>query len=105
MVVLQTRLTALCILAMSLLDAVFTLNVLTLGAREANPLMAHLIDMGVGWFFAGKLALTLGGVVLLILASQAPSHRGPSALTLLRLCFFCYAALMAWHLFLVGRLS
>ncbi len=105
MVVLQTRFTAIGILVMSLLDAVFTLNVLSLGAREANPIMAYLINMGTIWFFAGKLTLTGCGVYLLIRASRSPNHRGPGALTLLRWCFFGYAVLMAWHLILVGRLT
>lgn len=105
MVVLQTRFTAVGILLMSLADALFTLNVLTLGAREANPLMAYLIQMGNGYFFAGKLSLTGAGVYLLIRASRAGTHRGPSALTLLRWCFFGYATLMVWHLILVGQLS
>lgn len=101
---LQRRFTALGILAMSLLDAHFTLRVLDLGAREANPVMAHLIEMGDVWFLSGKLALTAGGVALLLLAGDRPS-RGPTPLTILRICFFGYAALMVWHLVLYGRLS
>lgn len=100
----QRRFTALGIICMSMLDAHFTLRVLALGAREANPLMAYLIEMGDLWFVSGKLTLTAGGVALLMFASVRP-NRGPSPLVILRLCFFSYAGLMAWHLILLGRLS
>lgn len=105
MVVLQRRFAAMGIVVMSLLDATFTLNVLRLGGSEVNPIMAYLIGLGTVWFFAGKMTLTGMGVWLLVRASDHPQHRGPSALTLLRLCFFGYATLMAWHLILVGRLT
>lgn len=101
---LQTRFAAVGILVMSLLDAYFTLRVLELGATEANPIMAYLIERGDWAFVMGKLALTGGGVFLLIRASEHP-NRGPSPRTLLRLCFFGYAALMAWHLYLYGKLA
>lgn len=89
---------------MSTLDAHFTLRVLELGAIEANPIMAHLIEMGHIWFLSGKLTLTAGGVALLMLAGDRP-NRGPSPLTILRCCFFGYAALMVWHVVLYGQLS
>ena len=101
---LQTRFAALGILVMSVLDAFFTLRVLDLGATEANPVMAYLIERGDWAFLMGKLMLTAGGVYLLIRASEHPS-RGPSPLTLLRCCFFGYACLMVWHLYLYGKLS
>ena len=81
---------------------------MSLRALSQNTLFPYLLHTRLtkaNWFFAGKMTLTGMGVWLLVRASDHPQHRGPSALTLLRLCFFGYATLMAWHLILVGRLT
>jgi hypothetical protein len=46
------------------------LNLLFLGAEEANPLMAALVYHDVAMFTAVKMALTGGGVILLVALSR-----------------------------------
>ena len=61
---------AICILLLSCADAFLTLNLLFLGAEEANPLMAALVYHDVAMFTAVKMALTGGGVILLVALSR-----------------------------------
>jgi Domain of unknown function (DUF5658) len=58
------------ILLLSFADAFLTVNLLFLGAQEANPLMAALVYHDVAIFTAVKMALTGGGVVLLVALSR-----------------------------------
>ncbi len=57
---------ALGILLLAGLDAGLTLNLLQLGAIEANPFMAFLLTVDVQLFVNIKLALTAGCLVLLV---------------------------------------
>ena len=57
--------TALWILLSSQFDALATLYALSLGATEANPLMAQALAWGPGWFLLIKTYLVVLGVFLL----------------------------------------
>ena len=48
------------------LDALFTLILLGMGAEEINPVMAALLEHGVGTFVYTKLAITGFGLVFLV---------------------------------------
>ncbi|HKE44656.1 MAG TPA: DUF5658 family protein [Steroidobacteraceae bacterium] len=61
---------AICILLLSFADAFLTLNLLMRGAEEANPFMAALFYHNVAVFTAVKMALTGGGVLLLVALSR-----------------------------------
>ena len=54
------------ILLLCCLDALFTLELLGMGAREINLFMAALLDIGIATFVSTKLALTGIGVVFLV---------------------------------------
>ena len=58
---------AISILLLSVCDACLTLALLEIGAREANPLMACLLDRGVMPFLVGKYVLTAAGLPILLL--------------------------------------
>jgi hypothetical protein len=58
------------ILLLSCADAFLTLNLLVLGAHEANPLMARLIAMDVGLFMAVKMILTSTGILVMVALSR-----------------------------------
>jgi hypothetical protein len=55
------------IVAMSVMDAFLTLSLLHLGAEEANPFMALLLEQGVTMFLAVKYGATAIGVVSLVM--------------------------------------
>ncbi len=61
---------AITILLLSCADAFLTLNLLFLGAEEANPLMAALVYRDIAAFAVAKMVLTGGGVVLLVALSR-----------------------------------
>ena len=61
---------AIGILLLSFADAFLTINLLVLGAEEANPLMAALFYRDVALFAAVKMALTGGGVITLVALSR-----------------------------------
>lgn len=57
----------LLILAMSLVDAIFTLQLLRRGAAEVNPVMAHFLEYGPLEFLVAKYILTCASVLLLLI--------------------------------------
>lgn len=75
-------------------DAVFTSWWVEAGwAREANPLMAALLELGVGAFIAGKLILGSGGALVL----QKWSDRALARFGLLA-ALIVYGFVVAMHL-------
>ncbi|KAA3657824.1 MAG: hypothetical protein DWQ10_12435 [Calditrichaeota bacterium] len=57
----------LLILTMSLIDALFTLQLLNNGASEINPVMAHFLEYGPLEFLIAKYILTGASVLLLLI--------------------------------------
>ena len=51
---------------LSCADAFMTLKLLSHGMYEANPIMAAIMEHGVGAFVATKMALTGGGILTLV---------------------------------------
>jgi hypothetical protein len=51
----------------SIVDAILTIQLIDSGANEVNPLMARLLDYGVGAFLFGKYVLTVVGLPLLLI--------------------------------------
>lgn len=58
------------ILLLCCADAFLTLNLIVLGAQEANPLMARLIKFDVTTFTVVKMLLTGTGVLVLVLLAR-----------------------------------
>jgi hypothetical protein len=59
--------TVLMLASASIVDAVLTIQLIEAGAREINPLMAHLLDHGIEPFLLGKYLLTVAGLPLLLI--------------------------------------
>jgi hypothetical protein len=57
---------AIIILAFSALDGLFTLYLISSGAREINPLMSYLIDFNPRFYLAVKCIVTTVGIIILI---------------------------------------
>ena len=71
----------------NILDAVFTVNAISKGVEELNPLMAFLIDISPTLFVFTK-------IILFALAIDLLARRRPSWL---KLVGCVYLAVIVWH--------
>ena len=94
--------TGIAVLAMSFLDAVFTLALLDRGAYEANYFMARLIETSDELFFAVKLAVTTFGIIILLIYSHFQICRTFKAKRLLELAVTVYGLLIGYELILLA---
>ncbi len=92
------------VLMLSIADALFTLTVLELGAREVNPFMDALIQSDVRAFAVWKMLLTGVGVVILVALSRLRVFRVIRVRHLLQAVFVGYCALTWYHVTLLDRL-
>jgi hypothetical protein len=93
----------LLILLMCCADAILTITLLTRGAYELNPVMAHLIERSALAFAIIKIGLTSGGVVMLtLIAGTRVFGRIPVALVLYSV-LIGYMILIGWELFLLEQ--
>lgn len=84
-------------MVMSSLDAFFTLQLLELGAYEANPVMAALMDRGTASFAASKMALTGFGILALVFLARAMFLSRLRTGVLLTVFFSGYAVLICYE--------
>jgi hypothetical protein len=63
---LRSVLTVVCIILLSISDAFFTLELVSLGARELNPVMHFFLTFGPMPFLIAKFLLTVVGVVVFL---------------------------------------
>jgi hypothetical protein len=95
----------LLILLLSVADAFLTITLLGLGANEANPVMEPLVqDPGVH-FAAWKMALTSGGVVLLILLARMRAFGRIPVAVILYGVLLVYVLLVGYELWLLEHLT
>lgn len=101
----RTVATVFAVLALSALDATFTLRLLETGAvREANPFMDFLIRHDVQVFVNLKTALTASGLLFMVVASRA--RFGPIRVgTLLRGVLALYVMLIGYELVLLWKVG
>jgi hypothetical protein len=62
--------TILSIVGLSVLDAMFTLELIDRGAREVNPIMAYYLERGPFVFFCTKYLLTFASVLVILLCQS-----------------------------------
>jgi hypothetical protein len=93
---------SLAILLMCCADALFTLNLLAIGAEELNVLMDTLIAHDVRRFLALKIGVTGASVVLLGLAARRQFLGVVPVYRVLQLFCAGYVALILWELWLFG---
>jgi len=86
------------IVAMSLVDALLTLSLLQLGAEEANPFMALLLEHSVSTFLGVKYAVTAVGVISLVMHKNYRVLRVLDGYTLLGAVFVIYVGLICYEL-------
>lgn len=84
---------ALGIVVLCTADYLLTMELLPLGAVEANPVMDFFIRQGSGAFGAAKLGVTLFGMLFLLMHIRVRRVRAAMLVVLV-----LYVALMFWHL-------
>jgi hypothetical protein len=92
------------IVLLSSLDAYLTLTLLEHGAREVNPLMASLIGSSPLAFTSVKIALTAGGVVLLVALARMRAFGRIPVVAILYLVLLGYTVLVAYELQLLKEI-
>ena len=96
---------AVAILLLSFSDAFMTLVLLSAGAHEANPVMDFVLQEKPQLFAAVKMALTGGGVLVLVACARATVFRVIRVSSVMHWCLFAYAALIAYELWLLQQLA
>jgi len=89
------------ILLLSVVDAFLTLTLLTLGATEANPLMAFVLDHHPQLFALSKMGFTGIGVLVLVAVARARVFRVMKVGAVLQGLFVAYVALIAYEWWLL----
>jgi len=92
---------AMGIILMSLMDALFTLNLLSLGAEEINYFMKVLIESDASLFLLVKLTTTATGVVLLVAFARFRLAGIFRVRRILETLCGAYACLIIWELYLL----
>src|SRR5690606_14699869 len=90
----------LAIVLLSCVDALFTLNLLTLGAEELNALMDMLIVHDVDRFVAVKIGITCVAVSFLGIAARRHFLGVVPVIRILQAVCAGYVLLVAWELYL-----
>ncbi len=92
---------ALGIVIMSCLDALFTLNLLAVGAEEINILMRSLINADINRFLVVKIGVTSISVITLVAASEYRVLGRVRVRFLLRGLFLIYFSLLVYEIVLL----
>jgi hypothetical protein len=89
------------ILLLSVVDAFFTLTLMTVGATEANPVMAFILDHYPQLFALSKMAFTSVGVLVLVAVARARLFRVMKVGAVLQGLFVAYVALISYEWWLL----
>ncbi len=89
------------ILLLSVVDAFLTLTLLTVGATEANPVMAFVLSHHPQLFALSKMAFTSVGVLVLVAVARARLFRVMRVGAVLQGLFVGYVALITYEWWLL----
>jgi hypothetical protein len=92
---------AMAIIGMSCMDALFTLNLMSLGAEEVNYFMRVLIDTDLTSFLSVKFLATSGGVLFLVACSRFKLAGILRVRRVLEALCAVYVCLIIWELYLL----
>lgn len=95
---------AIVILLMSVTDAFLTLRLIDLGASEANPIMAYLLERTPRLFITAKMLLTGTGIVVLVALARARVFRVIRISNIIHWCMLGYVALLAYEGWLLRQM-
>jgi hypothetical protein len=96
---------AVIILMLSVTDAFLTLNLIGKGAHEANPIMDYLLQRTPTLFATFKMALTGGGIVVLVALARARIFRIIRISKIIHWCLIGYLALITYEAWLLSQVS
>ena len=96
---------AVAILMLSVTDAFMTLTLLSAGAHEANPVMDLVLREKPQLFAAVKMALTGGGVLVLVACARATVFRVIRVSSMMHWFLFLYAGLIAYEYWLLHQIG
>lgn len=91
---------ALGVLLLSCTDALFTLNLLSLGATEANVFMAYMLNLGIDQFVISKICITSFSVITLCAAARMKFVGPFSVEHLLQFFLVGYLLLICYEIYL-----
>jgi hypothetical protein len=92
----------LLIVSLSILDAVFTLDLVSHGAEELNPVMAYYLNHGPFVFFGVKYFLTCASIVLILFIRDIYSTKSKVQTKILFvLLMIPFALVVQWELYLI----
>jgi hypothetical protein len=94
---------AIMILLMSVTDAFLTLKLIELGANEANPVMAYLLERTPRLFVTAKMFLTGVGIIVLVALARARVFRVIRISIIIHWCMLGYVVLLAYEAWLLNR--
>ena len=92
---------ALTILLLNVADAFLTITLLMEGAREANPVLAYVLDQHPKLFAATKMSMTGVGVLVLVAIARARIFNVMRVGTLLHIVLVGYATLILYEWWLL----
>ena len=92
---------AVTILLLSVADAFLTLTLLMVGATEANPVMAFVLNHHPQMFALSKMGFTGMGVLVLVAVARARLFRVMRVGAVLQGLFVAYVALIAYEWWLL----
>jgi hypothetical protein len=95
---------ALGILLLSCMDALITLNLITVGAEEINVVMDAMLDVGVARFLTVKISLTGLSVICLVFAAQRRFLGWFRVFRLLQLVCLGYMVLIGYEIYLLSTM-
>ena len=90
---------------LSCADAFFTLQLLSRGMIEANPVMDAILGHGTAWFAATKMGLTGVGIMILVFLAKARFMDRVRAGLFLTTFFTAYACLVCYEIVHLLKLS
>lgn len=92
----------LSIIMLSIMDAIFTLELINEGAAEVNPIMAYYLNHGPVVFFGAKYALTCASILLIFLNQHVYILKNRVPMKVLYLFLIIpYTLVVQWELYLI----
>ena len=92
----------LTIITLSILDAIFTMYLISLGAIEVNPIMAYFLEYGPLKFFGVKYFLTCASIVFLLLNKKVYLFKNKIRTEVVFIVVvILFALVILWELYLI----
>jgi hypothetical protein len=98
----KTLVAILAIITLSILDALFTLFLISRGATEVNPIMNYFLDRGPSVFFVAKYILTAVCLILILAIRNFYLFNTKARVEILYVFFMIsFVLVVKWELYLI----